>query len=99
MQEQGKYLYTPHLKGGGLDSVIKDMVILIQAAVTMKRIPIIKQRFTARAHRLDKLRKQDQTYIDLERYIDLPHTKIFKVGPKGGIKELSTTLQYIRARF
>ena len=93
MQEQGKYLYTPYLKRGGLDSVIGDIVTLIQAALTMKRIPIIKQRVTARTHRLDKSRKK--RYIDWERYIDLSRTKIFKVGPKGSIKELAITLQYI----
>ena len=92
MQEQGKYLYTPYLKGGGLDAVITDIVRLIQAALIMKRIPIIRQRVTSKAHRLDKLHKQ--TCIDWERYIDLPRTKIFKVGPKGSIKE-PTTLQYI----
>ena len=93
MQEQGKYLYTPYLRDGGLDSVIRGIVILIQAAVTMKRIPIIRRVTTAAYHRLDKLHKR--TYIDYERYIDLPRTKIFKIGPEGGTKELAITLQYI----
>ena len=93
IQEKGKYLYTSHGTRSGFDACLNDLTLLIQAALYMKRIPIIKKSATSSPHRLDNLNKK--AVIDWDEYFDLSKTQIFKIGAGGVIEELPNTLQYI----
>ena len=93
LQHPGKYLYIPYVKGGGIDSKILDLELTINAALSMKRIPIIREVSSTMAHRLDKV--EEEYSINWDRYIDLPKTIILKVDSDGAIKEIPDTLQYV----
>ena len=96
LQHPEKYLYIPYVKGGGLDSKILDLELTINVALSMKRVPIIREDCTSRAHRLDKV---GEGYpINWDRYIDLSETIILKVDSGGVIKEIPDTLQYVYER-
>ena len=96
LQSPDKYLYIPYSKYGGLDSASYDLELTINAALSMKRIPII-QKFTAvKKHRLDNLKKN--SVINWDKYFNLSETKILAVSPDGTIKEISDALQYVHER-
>ena len=96
LQHPEKYLYIPYVRGGGLDSSLWDLEIMINAALSMRRVPIIKEMATSKNHRLDNMRKN--TVINWDKYIDLSATKILKAEPNGVVKEIPGTLQYVYER-
>ena len=96
LQQSGKYLYLSYEYDGGLDSKTYDLELLIKVALSLGRIPIIKETQTSFHHRLDDV-KQDVP-INWDDYINLSDTKILKTEPDGTIKELPDTLQYIYER-
>ena len=83
LQQNGKYFYASGSnETGSIDSKILDLELLIKTALSMKRIPVIRQ---------DRV---SNVPIDWKQYIDLSKTRIFKVE-SGKIRELPDTLQYI----
>ena len=96
LQHAEKYLYIPYTKGGGLDSKLWDLEIIFNAALSMKRIPIIKEEVSSQRHRLDK--EENIHGIDWDKYIDLSKPKILKIEPGGTVRELSDTLRYVYER-
>ena len=96
LQHPEKYLYIPYVRGGGLDSSLWDLEIMINAALSMRRVPIIKEMATSKNHRLDNMRKN--TVINWDKYIDLSATKILKAEPNEVVKEILGTLQYVYER-
>ena len=96
LQHPDKYLYIPMSTPGGLDSLIYDLELTINTALSMKRIPIIQKFETSRKHRLDNIKKN--SVVDWNRCINLSETKILAVTPDRAIKEISDTLQYVYKR-
>ena len=96
LQHPEKYLYIPYVRGGGLDSKILDLELTINAALSMKRIPILREENTSRIHRLDKVGEDHP--INWDKYIDLSETIILKVDSSGAIKEIPDTLHYVYER-
>ena len=96
LQHPEKYLYIPYNRGGGLDSKLWDLEIIINAALSMRRVPIIKEMATSKRHRLDNMKKS--AVIDWDKYIDLSATKILKAEPNEVVKEIPDTLQYVFER-
>ena len=83
LQQNGKYFYASSgSETGSIDSKILDLELLIKTALSMKRIPVIRQ---------DRV---SNVPIDWKQYIDLSKTRVFKVE-SGKIRELPDTLQYI----
>ena len=96
-QHPEKYLYIPYVKGGGLDSKLWDLEIIINAALSMKRIPIIKEMQIYRFNRSDNM-EQDAS-INWDKYIDLSKAKILRTKPdEASTKEIPDTLQYVYER-
>ena len=94
LQRSEKYFYAPYRQGkGGIDSKICDLELIISTALSMKRIPIIKEGLFPVMHdgRITDIP------INWERYIDLLRTRILK-AESGRIKELPDTLRYIYER-
>ena len=96
LQRDRNYLYSPYHKAGGLDSKIQDLELLINTALSVRRIPIINEEVSSHIHRLDNIKIPEPIIWD--RYIDLSATKIFKVEPDRAIKKVSDTLRYIYQR-
>ena len=96
LQHPDKYLYIPFSAGGGLDSLIYDLELTINVALSMKRIPIIQTFETSAKHRLDNI--GNNFAVDWNSYINLSETKILAVTPGRAIKEISDTLQYVYKR-
>ena len=96
LQRDRNYLYSPYHKAGGLDSKIQDLELLINAALSTRRIPIINEEITDPNHRLDNINIPEPIIWD--RYINLSATKIFKVEPGQVIKKVPDTLRYIYQR-
>ena len=96
LQHPEKYLYIPYVKGGGLDSNLWDLEIIINVALSMRRVPIIKEMVTSKNHRLDRVEKN--ACINWDKYIDLSATKILKAEPNEVVKEILGTLQYVYER-
>ena len=91
LQQNGKYFYAScSNETGSIDSKILDLELLIKTALSMKRIPVIRQDRISAVHN----KSVKNVPIDLKQYIDLSKTRIFKVE-SGKIKELPDTLQYI----
>ena len=76
-----------------MDSRICDLEIIISIALSLKRIPIIKESKAPVMYNASA----ENVLIDWERYINLAETRILRVE-QGGIKELPNTLQYIHER-
>ena len=57
LQHPEKYLYIPYVRGGGLDSHLWNLEKIFNAALSMNRIPIIKEMATVKGHRLDNMKK------------------------------------------
>ncbi|MCY4260018.1 MAG: hypothetical protein OXC91_07115 [Rhodobacteraceae bacterium] len=96
LQHPEKYLYLPYVRGGGLDSKLWDLEIIINAALSMNRIPIIKEMQIYRFNRSDNM--EQDTSINWDKYIDLSKAKILKTEPSGASKEIPHTLQYVYER-
>ena len=96
LQHPEKYLYIPYDKSGGLDSKLWDLEIIVNAALSMRRVPIIKEISTSARHRLDNMRKD--AFINWDRYIDLSKAKILRAEPDRVLKEIPDTLQYVFER-
>ena len=96
LQHPEKYLYIPYGRGGGLDSNLWDLEIIINAALSMRRVPIIKEMATSKNHRLDNIEKD--AVINWDKYIDLSATKILRAKPNGAVKRIPGTLQYVYER-
>ena len=97
LQHPEKYLYIPYVQGGGLDSKLWDLEIIINAALSMKRIPIIKEMQIYRFNRSDNM--EQDAFIDWDKYIDLSKAKILRTKPDGAsTKEIPDTLQYVYER-
>ncbi len=96
LQHTEKYLYIPYSKGGGLDSKLWDLEIIVNVSLSMKRIPIINEEVTSDRHRLDK--EKNIHSINWDKYIDLSETKILNTGPNGLLREIPDTLQYVYER-
>ena len=91
LQQNGKYLYASCGKrDGSIDSKILDLELLIKTALSMKRIPVIRQDRISAVHN----KSVKNVPIDWKQYIDLSKTRILKVE-SGKIEELPDTLQYI----
>ena len=93
LQHPEKYLYIPYVRGGGLDSHLWNLEKIFNAALSMNRIPIIKEMATVKGHRLDNMKKDAS--INWDKYIDLSKAKILKAEPNKVVKEISDTLQYV----
>ena len=93
LQQSGKYFYASYREEGGLDSKICDLEIIISIALSLKRIPIIKESKVSAMYNA----AAENVPIDWERYINLTETRILRVE-QGRIKELPNTLQYIHER-
>ena len=93
LQHKEKYLFIPYVKGGGLDSKIYDLEIILYTALSMGRIPIINEMVSPPIHRLDNKKVKMPIYWD--KYMNLSAAKILKVEPCGAIKESPDTLRYI----
>ncbi len=96
LQRSDKYLYFSYEYDGGLDSKTYDLVSLIRVALSLGRIPIIKEARTSFAHRLDDI-EQDVS-IDWDEHINLSAVKILETTSDGTIKELSETLRYVHEK-
>ena len=97
LQHPEKYLYIPYVQGGGLDSKLWDLEIIINAALSMKRIPIIKEMQIYKFNRSDNM--EQDAFIDWDKYIDLSKAKILRTKPDGAsTKEIPDTLQYVYER-
>ena len=96
LQHPEKYLYIPYVKGGGLDSKLWDLEIAINAALSMQRIPILREEQSSSSHRLDGVKK---TYpINWDKYLNLSRTVILKVDSNRVITKIPHTLQYVYER-
>ena len=93
LQHSDKYLYFPYEYDGGLDSKTYDLILLIKVALSLGRIPIIKEARTSHTHRLDDI-EQDVS-IDWDEHINLSAVKILETTADGTIKELPEALQYL----
>ena len=93
LQRPEKYLYIPYVRGGGLDSNLWELERMINAALSMRRVPVIKEMATVIGHRLDNMKKDAP--INWDKYINLPKAKIFKTEPGVVFKEIPDTLQYV----
>ena len=93
LQYSDKYLYFPYEYDGGLDSKTYDLVLLIRVALSLGRIPIIKEARTSFTHRLDDI-EQDVS-IDWDEHINLSAVKILETTSDGTIKESPETLRYV----
>ena len=92
MQKSGQYLYVPYRKGGGIDAILLHLERIINIALSLGRIPILKEMKSSSQHRLDN--RNEKVLINWDRYIDLSATKILKV--KDGItEEVPEALQYV----
>ncbi len=96
LQHSDKYLYFPYEYDGGLDSKTYDLVLLIRVALSLGKIPIIKQARTSFIHRLDDI-EQDVS-IDWDEHINLSAVKILETTSEGTIKELPETLRYVHEK-
>ena len=91
LQQNGKYLYVSYEKEEGrIDSKIRDLELLINTALSMKRIPVIRQDRILVTHN----NSVKNVPIDWKQYIDFPKTRILKIE-SGKIRELPDILQYI----
>ena len=93
LQQSGKYFYASCREAGGIDSKICDLEIIINIALSMKRIPIIRESKVSVMYNTSA----EKVPIDWERYINLAETRILRVE-QGRIKELPNSLQYIHER-
>ena len=93
LQHDGMYFYTPYSKGGGLDSKMFDLEMVINVALSTGRIPIINTVVSSQKHRLDNI--NEKASIHWDSYIDLSATKVLKVESDGIIKEIPDTLRYV----
>ncbi len=93
LQHPEKYLYIPYVKGGGLDSKLWDLEIIINTALSMKRVPIIKEMQIYKFNRSDNM--EQDAFINWDKYIDLSKAKILRAEPDGVLKEIPDTLQYV----
>ena len=96
LQHPEKYLYIPYVRGGGLDSNLWDLERIVNVALSMRRVPIIKKMATSYNHRLDRVKKD--ACINWDKYIDLSKAKILKTESDGVLKEILDTLQYVYER-
>ena len=96
LQHPEKYLYIPYITDGGLDSNLWDLERIVNAALFMRRVPIIKEAVTPKSHRLDNIRKS--AVINWDKYIDLSKTEILRTESSGVSEEIPDTLQYIYER-
>ena len=69
LQHNDKYLYFPYEYDGGLDSKTYDLILLIRVALSLGRIPIIKEARTSFTHRLDDI-EQDVSIVILLQKVD-----------------------------
>ncbi len=93
LQHPEKYLYIPYVREGGLDSHLWNLEKIFNAALSMNRIPIIKEMATVKGHRLDNMKKDAS--INWDKYIDLSKAKILKAESGRAFKEIPDTLQYV----
>ena len=96
LQHGGKYLYFSYEYDGGLDSKTYDLVLLLRVALSLGRIPIIKEAKTSFKHRLDDV-EQDIS-IDWDEHINLSAIKILETTSDGAIEESPETLRYVHEK-
>ena len=96
LQQSDKYFQILHgTNEATIDSKICDLELTVKIALSMKRIPIIREDDVSGITQYSKLARN--VSIDWERYINLSGTRILQVE-SGKIKELPDTLQYIYER-
>ena len=90
LQQKEKYLFFDFNIYGGMDDCVALLELMMVAALSTKRILIIKETETASQHRTSK------KYIpfDWDNYIDLEQTKIAKIMSNGTIKEIKSTFRW-----
>ncbi len=96
LQQSDKYLYLSYEYDGGLDSKTYDLVLLIRVALSLGRIPIIKEARTSFVHRLDDI--EQDVAIDWDEHINLSAVKILQTTSDGTIKELPEALRYVHEK-
>ena len=91
---QDKYLIlrTPE-KSAGLDRILLVIKGAIKEAIHLKRILVIDQCTMHERYNLGH-----KLSFDIERYINLNKTRIYKIGDNGSIKQLDNPLRFVRAK-
>ena len=91
LQQEGKYLYFADDVVGGQDDQVRALELMIIAALSLQRIPIVKETETAYQHRTSV------RYIPFrwDSYIDLARTKIAEIRPDGTVKEVQSSLRWV----
>ena len=85
-------LHTPE-KSAGLDHMLAVVKGAIKEAIHLKRILIIDQCTMHERHNLGH-----KLSLDIERYINLNKTQIYKIDNNGSIKPLNNPLRFMQAR-
>ena len=89
-----KYLIFRMSEDVGLDHVLMLVRGAIKEAIQLKRILVIEKYIMGGKHNLGHTLEN----LDIERYINLNKTRVYKVENNGSIKQINNTFRYIRAK-
>ena len=93
--DQDKYLiFQMPQSAAGLDHILATVKGAIKEAIYLKRVLVIDKYTMSAHHNLGHELKN----LDIERYINLNKTQIYKMKNNGSIEEINTTFRYIRMK-
>ena len=93
--DQDKYLILRMPEGtAGLDHVLAVVKGAIKEAIHLQRVLVIDKYTMVALHNLGHTLRN----LDIERYINLNKTKIYKIENNGSIEQLNNPLRFVRAK-
>ena len=93
--DQDKYLIwrAPDNRSQGLDYILAVMKRVIKEAIHLNRVLVIDKYAMPAFHNLGHELKN----LDIERYINLDKTQIYKIENNGSIEQIHNAFRYVRA--